>query len=83
MFGYKKYVTVIMDGSSKFVNQEIAGMIDMMTNRRIGKSKCRAFDKSHPTMKVIKRYTNPIRYWEAKRLIEQFYPGVCTFDVNM
>ena len=45
MFGYKKYVTVIMDGSSKFVNQEIAGMIDMMTNRRIGRSKCHAFDK--------------------------------------
>ena len=83
MFGYKKSVTVIMDGSSKFVNQEIAGMIDMMTNRRIGRSKCHAFDMNHPTMKVIKRYTNPMRYWEAKRLIEQFYPGLCTFDANM
>ena len=83
MFGYKKYNTVIMDGSSKFVNMEITGMIDMKTRRRIGRSKCHKLDKNHPTMMVISRYTNPMRYWEAKRLIEEFYPGVCAFDVTI
>lgn len=83
MFGYRKYVTVIMDGSSRFVNREITGMVDMKTRRLFGRSKCRKLDKNHPTMMVIKRYTTPFRYWEAKRLIEQFYPGVCAFDVTV
>lgn len=79
MFGYERYVTVIMDGSSNFANREIAGIIDMATRRRIGKSKCRTLDRKHPTMKVITRFTSARRYWEAKRLIEKDYPGVCTF----
>lgn len=81
MFGYKVYKTVIMDGSSRFVNNEITGMIDMVTKRRIGKSRCRKLDKDHPTIKVVKRFTNSIRYWEARRLIEKYYPAVCNFDV--
>lgn len=83
MFGYKMYTTVIMDGSSKFVNREITGMIDMVTRRLFGRSRCRAMDSQHPTMKVIKRFTNAERYREARKLIETYYPGVCTFDVDV
>lgn len=79
MFGYERFTTVIMDGSNEFVNREIAGIIDMMTRRRIGRSRCRKLDRKHPTMKVIKRFTSARRYWEARRLIEKHYPGVCTF----
>ena len=83
MFGYKIYTTVIMDGSSKFVNREITGMIDMVTRRLFGRSKCRELDRQHPTMKVIKRFTNATRYRETRKLIEMYYPGVCVFDVNV
>lgn len=83
MFGYEIYNTVIMDGSNKVVNREIVGIIDMMTNRRIGRSKCRRFDKSHPTMKVVRRFTSARRYWEARRLIEKTYPGYCTFYAKL
>lgn len=80
MLGYKRYNTVIMDGSSKFVNQEIVGMIDMITRKRIGKSKCRPLGKDYPTMMVVKRFTSATKYWETRRAIEKNYPGVCTFD---
>ena len=83
MFGYKIYTTVIMEGSSKFVNREIVGMIDMVTRRMIGKSKCRSLDRQHPTMKVVKRFTNASRYRDARRLVETYYPGVCAFDVDV
>lgn len=83
MFGYRIYNTVIMDGSSKFVNGEIRGMIDMTTRRLIGKSRCRKLDKSHPTMIVIRRFTNAEKYRQARRRIENFYPGVCNFDVTI
>lgn len=83
MLGYKIYTTVIMEGSSKFVNREITGMIDMGTRRLFGRSKCRQLDRQHPTMKVIKRFTNASRYNETRKLIEKFYPGVCAFDVNV
>ena len=83
MFGYKVYNTVVMDGSSKFVNREIAGMIDMTTRRRFGRSKCRRLNRSHPTIIVIRRFTSSVNYWKARKLIESFYPGVCNFDVPM
>ena len=79
MFGYERFATVIMDGSNEFVNREIAGIIDMVTERRIGRSRCRKLDRNHPTMKVIKRFTSARRYWEARRLIDKYYPGLCTF----
>lgn len=82
MFGWRVYTTVIMDGSSKFVNREIVGLMDMITRRRIGKSRCRKLDKNYPTMRVIKRFTSIERYHNARREIERFYPGVCNFDVK-
>ena len=39
MFGTKKFTTVIMDGSNENVNREITGIIDMVTRRRIGRTK--------------------------------------------
>lgn len=80
MFGLKVFNTVIMDGSSRFECREIAGIIDMVTCRRIGKSKAKPLDKDHPTMKVIKRFTTAERYRQAKLIIEQTYPGNCTYD---
>ena len=79
MFGYKKFTTVIMDGSNDDVNGEVMGIMDMMTQRKIGRTKCRRLDKKHPTMKKFKRLTTARRYWEARRLIEKNYPGLCTF----
>ena len=35
MFGYKKFTTVIMDGSNDYVNGEVMGIMDMMTQRKI------------------------------------------------
>jgi hypothetical protein len=83
MFGYKIYKTVIMDGTNLFVNREITGIIDMITRRRIGRSKWRPLDKNHPTMKVIKRFTSVRKYHDARRLIEKSYPGLCTFDATI
>ena len=83
MFGYRMYNTVIMDGSSKFVNGEIRGLLDMTTNRVIGKTRCRKLDKDHPTMYVLRRFTNAEKYRQARRRIENFYPGVCNFDVTI
>lgn len=80
MLGYKTYATVIMDGSNKHVNNEISGLIDMGTRRLIGRSRYRKLDKNHPTMKVIKRFTNAEKYRQTRLLIEKHYPGLCTFD---
>ena len=73
----------IKEELNMFGNNGITGMIDMVTKRRSGKSRCRKLDKDHPTIKVIKRFTNPIRYWESRRLIEKYYPAVCNFDVTI
>lgn len=51
MFGTKNFTTIIMDGSNENVNREIIGIIDMITKRRISRTKCRSLDKNHPTMK--------------------------------
>lgn len=83
MYGWRVYTTVIMDGSSKFVNREIVGLMDMMTRRRFGRSICRRLDRKHPTMKVIKRFTSINRYHDARRMIERVYPGVCCWDVTI
>lgn len=79
MFGKKKFVTIIMDGSNEYVNREIAGIMDMVTRRRIGRTKCRKLDKKHPTMKVFKRRTSWENYRDARMIIEKNYPGLCTF----
>ena len=83
MLGFKVFNTVVMDGSSKFECREIAGIIDMVTNRRFGKSKARSLDKDHPTMKVIKRFTTAERYRQAKLIIEKTYPGNCVYDARL
>lgn len=83
MFGYRVYNTVIMDGSSKFVNREIRGLLDMTTRRIFGKSRFRKLDQDHPTMVVMERYTTAEKYRQARRTIEEFYPGVCSFDVTI
>lgn len=83
MFGWRIYKTVIMDGS-KFVNGEIVGIIDMVTRRKIGRSRCRKLDrKQHPRKYVIRRFTSITRYHDARRMVEQFYPGVCCWDVTV
>lgn len=79
MFGTKKFTTIIMDGSNENVNREITGIIDMVTRRRIGRTKCRKLDKNHPTMKVFKRRTSWENYRDARMIIEKNYPGLCTF----
>lgn len=81
MFGYKKYVTVIMDGTDRRIVREIIGIINMMCNRRLGKMKCRKLDANHATMKVIDVYTSAEMYRQTRRLIEKAYPGLCIFDV--
>lgn len=83
MFGWRIYKTVIMDGSSKFVNREIVGIMDMMTRRKIGRSRCRRLDRQHPTTMVIRRFTSINRYHDARRMVEKFYPGVCCWDVTI
>lgn len=83
MFGWRIYNTVIMDGSSKFVNREITGIVDMMTRRLFGRSICRKFDRQYVTMRVIRRFTNAERYRQTKNMIEEFYPGICAFDVTI
>ena len=84
MFGWRIYKTVIMEGSNKAVNGEIVGLIDMITRRKIGRSRCRKLDrKQYPTMYVIRRFTNITRYHDARREIERFYPGVCCWDVTV
>lgn len=83
MLGFKVYKTVIMAGSNKKVNAEIAGIIDMVTGRRIGRSRRRRLDENHPTMFVIKRFTSAEKYRQAKVLIERHYPAMCAFDVNI
>lgn len=83
MLGFKKHNIVIMEGSSKFVNHEILGMVDCITNRRISRTRCQKFDGEHPTMFVIERVTTPRRFHTLKQLIEKVYPGICAFDVPM
>lgn len=83
MFGYKKYVTVIMDGSDRYVVREILGIVNMVTKRRFGKMRCRKLDSNHPTMKIIKTWTNAETYRQMRRTIELQYPGLCAFDVTI
>ena len=83
MLGWKMYNTVIMDASSRKNVENIVGTIDMMTNRRIGKSKARKLDRNRPSIRVVKRFTTANRYREAKLMLEEFYPGMCAFDVPM
>lgn len=83
MLGMKVYTTVIQDGSSKFVNREITGILDLMTKRRIGRTRCRKLDRNHPTTMVLKRLTTANRYREAKLMIEKTYPGYCAFNVTV
>ena len=80
MFGYKNYVTVIMDGSDRKVVRDVIGIINMMCNRRFRKMRCRKLDAGHPTMKVIRTYTSAETYRQTRLLIEKVYPGLCTFD---
>ena len=79
MLGYKRYTTIIMDGSNEKTVNEIIGIIDMITRRRIGKSKCRNLDSDHPTMKVIRTFASANTYQSIKRVIEKTYPGLCVF----
>lgn len=82
MFGWRVYTTVIKDGN-KFVNREIVGIMDMITRRSIGRSRCRLLDKKHhPKTYVIRRFTSINRYHDARRMVEQFYPGVCIWDTR-
>lgn len=83
MLGYKRFNTVIMDGSSNFVNKEIAGIMDMVTGKRIGRTKVKSMDKNHPTMKRFTRFTSVQRYHDARRIIERTYPGLCVFDAKL
>lgn len=83
MLGIKRYVTVIMDGSDKKVNEKVIKLLDAATRRRIGKSKCRKLDSNHPTMMVVKRLTTRGRYIKAKLNIQKHYPGLCIFDVTV
>lgn len=83
MLGYRKFNIVIMDGSSKWVNREIAGIVDMATDRKIGKTRPRPLDQSHPTMKVISRITTYDKFREACKIIENTYPGLCVFKVAL
>lgn len=82
MFGFKMYHTVVMDGTHKFVNNEIAGIIDMHTHRVIGKSRPRPM-KGDPTKVVISRFTTAERYRQACRLIKEKYPADCAFNVTL
>lgn len=83
MFGWRIYKTVITDGN-KFVNGEIVGLMDMITRRKVGRSRCRVVDrKRYPTRYVVRRFTNIKRYHDARREIEKFYPGVCCWDVTV
>lgn len=82
MLGWKKFNTVIMDGSSRFVNKEIAGIIGMVTRRRFRRVRIKSFP-GRPEMKVISIITNAETYRIIKNTIEAQYPGVCSYDVRM
>lgn len=78
----QKYNTVVMDGSSFPVVDDIKEMIDMMVGNRHG-SFCTPIDNEHPTMILIETETTEDEYNQAADIIECLYPGLCTFNAPM
>lgn len=83
MLGFKFYKTVIMDGSDKKKVKEITSIYEMSQNRRFSKIKAKPIDKEHPTMLVFTTLMSAQRYHDTRRIINQTYPGLCVFDVQM
>lgn len=82
MLGIKKYKTVIMDGSDKKKVKEITNIFDMIKNKRFSKIKAKPIDGDHPTMLVFTTIMSTQRYHDARRIINQAYPGLCVFDAK-
>lgn len=80
MEGIKTIATVIMDGSDRSIVKDIIDTVDLITGNRHGKSRVRAIDSAHPTMKVVETITNYDTYAIIKEVIEVGYPGLCVFN---
>lgn len=82
-YGYKNYVTVIMDGSDKGKVRHITNLFDMATDEQMYgfRASCRPLDSRHPTMIVIESMLPSDRDYEViRRMIESIYPGLCVFN---
>ena len=82
MFGFKRFNTVIMDGTSSWECKEIAGIIGMVTGRRFRRVRIKPFP-GNPSMKVISVLTSAERYRQIKNCIEESHPGLCSYDVKL
>ena len=85
-YGYKRYITVVMDGSDMGKLHHITDLFDMVTDEQMYgfKASCRSLDNRHPTMMVIESMLpSDLAYVKIQRVIESLYPGLCVFNPPM
>lgn len=79
----KKFNIVVMDGSDNEHIKSIIGIVAMMTGMNDGKITCRDLDGDHPTTKVIEFKARKNLGVQAQEIIEEVYPALCSFNVNL
>lgn len=79
MFGKENFMIIIDKEVDKVVNDNITGVIDMLTKKRYGKTIWRMLDDNNPDLKAVVIRTTYKNFNCMREIIENSYPGVCKF----
>lgn len=81
MLGYKFYNTIIVD-TDRQTTENIIGMLEMGSCKRIG-SKIKKLGKKQAPVIIVRLLFSAEDYRNTRRLIQKYYPETCMFDVKM
>lgn len=77
----KKHNIVVMDGSDRFVMNNIVRVVGMCAYPHGGNFDYHKLDEAHPNMMIVKFKANTKQFNRIMVILDTIYPALCNYDV--